>query len=135
MARVLVVVTGGMAAYKAFDLVRLFVKGGHDVVTLVTPGAELFVTAETFFAVARRSHSAHPHLHHTTVVLLVLAPLTTNSIAELAHGLPDDLETYDALAHSGPAFRASEMNPRMWASAPTQSHPAALLARGALFVG
>ena len=50
MARVLVGVTGGIAAYKACDLIRLLVKGGHEVVPLVDPGAERFVTAETFFA-------------------------------------------------------------------------------------
>ena len=55
MARVLVGVTGGIAAYKACELVRLFVKGGHEVFPLVTPGAERFVRAETYFALARRS--------------------------------------------------------------------------------
>ena len=54
MARVLLGVTGGIAAYKACELCRLLVKEGHDVVPLVTPGAERFVTAETFRALARR---------------------------------------------------------------------------------
>src|SRR5439155_1224784 len=55
MARVLLGVTGGIAAYKACELCRLFVKDGHDVVPLVTPGAQRFVTAETFTALARRA--------------------------------------------------------------------------------
>ena len=50
MARVLVGVTGGIAAYKACELVRLFVRAGHEVVPLVTPGADRFVRAETFYA-------------------------------------------------------------------------------------
>src|SRR6266487_2505498 len=54
MSRVLLGVSGGIAAYKACELCRLLVKDGHDVVPLVTPGAERFVTAETFRALARR---------------------------------------------------------------------------------
>ncbi len=135
MARVLVGVTGGIAAYKACDLVRLFVKGGHDVVPLVTPGAERFVTAETFFALARRSPSEDLYLHLTRADLLVVAPLTANSLAKLAHGLADNLVTEAALAHRGPVLLAPAMNPRMWASPATQSNVAALRARGALFVG
>ena len=135
MARVLVGVTGGIAAYKACDLVRLFVKGGHDVVPLVTPGAERFVTAETFFALARRSPSEDLYVHLTRADLLVVAPLTANSLAKLAHGLADNLVTEAALAHRGPVLLAPAMNPRMWASPATQSNVAALRARGALFVG
>ena len=54
MSRILLGVTGGIAAYKACELTRLLVKGGHDVIPLVTPGAERFVRAETFNALARR---------------------------------------------------------------------------------
>ena len=87
MARVLLGVTGGIAAYKACDLVRLFVKGGHDVIPLVTPGAERFVRAETFFALARQSPSQDLYVHLTQAVLLVVAPLTANTLAKLSHGL------------------------------------------------
>jgi phosphopantothenoylcysteine decarboxylase / phosphopantothenate---cysteine ligase len=135
MARVLVGVTGGIAAYKACDLVRLFVKGGHDVVPLVTPGAERFVTAETFFALARRSRSEDLYVHLTRADLLVVAPLTANTLAKLAHGLADNLVTEAALAHRGPVLLAPAMNPRMWASPATQANVEALRARGGLFVG
>jgi phosphopantothenoylcysteine decarboxylase/phosphopantothenate--cysteine ligase len=54
VAKLLLGVTGGIAAYKACELVRLFVKAGHEVVPLVTPGAERFVRAETFTALAHR---------------------------------------------------------------------------------
>src|SRR5256885_12184761 len=135
MARVLVGVTGGIAAYKACEVVRLLVKGGHDVVPLVTPGAERFVTAETFFALARRSPSEDLYLHLTRADLLVVAPLTANSLAKLAHGLADNLVTEAALAHRGPVLLAPAMNPRMWASPATQSNVEVLRARGARFVG
>src|SRR5437660_8665199 len=135
MARVLVGVTGGIAAYKACDLVRLFVKGGHDVVPLVTPGAERFVTAETFFALARRSPSEDLHVHLTRADLLVVAPLTANSLAKLAHGLADNLVTEAALAHRGPTLVAPAMNPRMWAHAATRVNVATLRERGTHVVG
>ena len=54
VARILLGVTGGIAAYKACELLRVLVRAGHEVVPLVTPGAERFVTAETFNALARR---------------------------------------------------------------------------------
>lgn len=135
MARVLVGVTGGIAAYKACDLVRLFVKGGHEVVPLVTPGAERFVRAQTFFALARQSPSGDLYVHLTRADLLVVAPLTANTLAKLAHGLADNLVVEAALAHRGPVLLAPAMNPRMWASPATQANVEALRARGVLFVG
>ena len=135
MARVLVGVTGGIAAYKACDLVRLFVKGGHEVVPLVTPEAERFVRAETFFALARRSPSEDLYVHLTRADLLVVAPLTANTLAKVAHGLADNLVTEAALAHRGPVLLAPAMNPRMWENAATQANVETLRARGALFVG
>ncbi len=135
MARVLVGVTGGIAAYKACDLVRLFVKGGHEVVPLITPGAERFVRAETFFALARQSPSEDLYLHLTRADLLVVAPLTANTLAKLAHGLADNLVAEAALAHRGPVLLAPAMNPRMWASPATQANVEAVRASGALLVG
>jgi phosphopantothenoylcysteine decarboxylase / phosphopantothenate---cysteine ligase len=135
MARVLVGITGGIAAYKACDLVRLFVKGGHEVVPLVTPGAERFVRAETFFALARQPPSDDLYIHLTRADLLVVAPLTANTLAKLAYGLADNLVAEAALAHRGPVLLAPAMNPRMWASPATQANVEALRARGVLFVG
>ena len=135
MARVLQGVTGGIAAYKACELTRLLVKGGHDVVPLVTRGADRFVRAETFFALARRPRrdDAYPHL--TEAALLVIAPLTANTLAKLAHGLADDLVTEAALAHRGPTLVAPAMNPRMWAHAATRENAARLRDRGVEFAG
>ena len=133
MARVLVGVTGGIAAYKACELVRLLVKGGHEVVPLVTPGADRFVRAETFFALARRSpDDVYPHL--TQADLLVVAPLTANTLAKLAHGLADNLVLEAALAHRGPVLLAPAMNPRMWQHPATQANLEVLRSRGAHIV-
>ena len=135
MARVLVGITGGIAAYKACDLVRLFVKSGHEVVPLVTRGAERFVKAETFFALARRSPAEDLYLHLTRADLLVVAPLTANTLAKLALGLADNLVAEAALAHRGPVLLAPAMNPRMWASPVTQANADVLRSRGAVLVG
>ena len=135
MARVLVGITGGIASYKACDLIRLFVKGGHEVFPLVTPGAERFVRAETFFALARRSPAEDVYAHLTHADLLVVAPLTANTLGKLAHGLADNLVTEATLAHRGPILLAPAMNPRMWASPATQANVDTVRSRGAQFVG
>jgi phosphopantothenoylcysteine decarboxylase / phosphopantothenate---cysteine ligase len=135
MARVLLGVTGGIAAYKACELVRLLVKGGHDVVPLVTPGAERFVRAETFFALARRSPADDLYVHLTRADLLVVAPLTANTLAKLAHGEADNLVSEAALAHRGPVLLAPAMNPRMWAHPATQANLETVRSRGAVVVG
>ncbi len=135
MARVLLGVTGGIAAYKACELCRLFVKDGHDVVPLVTPGAERFVTAETFTALARRPPADDIYLHLTRADILVVAPCTANTLAKLARGLADNVLTEAALAHRGPVLVAPAMNPRMWAHPATRESVEILHARGIAFVG
>jgi phosphopantothenoylcysteine decarboxylase/phosphopantothenate--cysteine ligase len=135
MARVLLGVTGGIASYKACELVRLFVKGGHEVVPLITPGAERFVRAETFFALARRPPAEDLYEHLTQGDLFVVAPLTANTLGRLAHGLADNLVTEAALAHRGLVLLAPAMNPRMWAHPATQANAETLRTRGAVFVG
>jgi phosphopantothenoylcysteine decarboxylase/phosphopantothenate--cysteine ligase len=135
MARVLVGITGGIAAYKACELVRLLVKAGHEVVPLVTPGADRFVRAETFFALARRSPSEDPYPHLTRADILVVAPLTANTLAKLAHGVADNLITEAALAHRGPVLLAPAMNPRMWSHPATQANLELLRGRGVELVG
>jgi phosphopantothenoylcysteine decarboxylase/phosphopantothenate--cysteine ligase len=135
MARVLLGVTGGIAAYKACEVCRLLVRGGHDVVPLVTPGAERFVTAETFRALARRPPSEDVYLHLTRADLLVVAPCTANTLAKLAHGLADNALTEAALAHRGPVLVAPAMNPRMWSHAATRANAELLRARGVVLVG
>jgi phosphopantothenoylcysteine decarboxylase/phosphopantothenate--cysteine ligase len=135
MSRVLLGVTGGIAAYKACELCRLLVKEGHDIVPLVTPGAERFVTAETFRALARRPPGDDVYLHLTRADLLVVAPCTANTLAKLAYGLADNVLTEAALAHRGPVLVAPAMNPRMWSHPVTRANAEALRGRGVVLVG
>ena len=135
MARILLGVTGGIAAYKACTLTRLLVRAGHDVFPLVTEAAERFVRAETFFALARKSPSEDPYPHLERADLLVVAPLTANTLARLAHGLADDLLTEAALAHAGPVLVAPAMNVRMWQHPATQANAVILLERGVEILG
>jgi phosphopantothenoylcysteine decarboxylase/phosphopantothenate--cysteine ligase len=135
MARVLLGVTGGIAAYKACELTRLLVKAGHEVVPLVTPGAERFVTAETFNALARRPAGEDLYPHLTRADLLVVAPCTANTLAKLAYGLADNVLTEAALAHRGPILVAPAMNPRMWAAPVTRANAETLRACGIELIG
>jgi phosphopantothenoylcysteine decarboxylase/phosphopantothenate--cysteine ligase len=135
MARVLLGVSGGIAAYKACEICRLLVRGGHEVVPLVTPGAERFVAAETFRALARRPPGDDVYLHLTRADLLLVAPCTANTLAKLALGLADNVLTEAALAHRGPMLVAPAMNPRMWSHAATRANAEILRGRGVVLVG
>jgi phosphopantothenoylcysteine decarboxylase / phosphopantothenate---cysteine ligase len=135
MARILLGITGGIAAYKACELVRLLVKAGHDVLPLPTDAADRFVRKETFFALARKSPSTDPYPHLERAGLLVIAPLTANTLAKLAHGLADDVLTEAALAHRGPVLVAPAMNTRMWEHEATQANAATLRSRGVELIG
>jgi phosphopantothenoylcysteine decarboxylase/phosphopantothenate--cysteine ligase len=135
MSRILLGVTGGIAAYKACELTRLLVKAGHEVIPLVTRGAQRFVTEETFLALARRARSDDVYEHLTRADLLVVAPCTANTLAKLAHGIADNVLTEAALAHRGPMLVAPAMNPRMWGHAATRANVETLTARGVELVG
>jgi phosphopantothenoylcysteine decarboxylase / phosphopantothenate---cysteine ligase len=135
MARVLLGVTGGIAAYKAAELARLLVKAGHEVTPILTDEAETFVTAKTFEALARREapRELYPHLFQAD--LLVIAPLSANTLSKLANGLADNVLTQTALAFEGPVLTAPAMNPRMWAHAATRANVAKLRERGVVLIG
>ena len=90
---------------------------------------------ETFFALARKSPSADPYPHLERADLLVIAPLTANTLAKLAHGLADDVLTEAALAHRGPVLVAPAMNTRMWEHEATQANAATLRSRGVELIG
>ena len=135
MSRILLGVTGGISAYKACELTRLLVKAGHEVIPLVTPGAQRFVSEETFLALARRPPAEDVYPHLTRADLLVVAPCTANTLAKLAHGIADNLLTEAALAHRGPVLVAPAMNPRMWVHPATRANVEALRARGVELVG
>jgi phosphopantothenoylcysteine decarboxylase/phosphopantothenate--cysteine ligase len=135
MARVLLGVTGGIAAYKACELVRLLVREGHEVTPLLTPEAETFVSAKTFESLARREAPRELFPHLVEADLLVIAPLSANTLAKLAHGLADNVLTQTALAFEGPVLAAPAMNPRMWRSAAFRANTEALRARGVELIG
>ena len=135
MGRVLLGVTGGIAAYKACELTRLFVHGGHDVTPLLTHDAERFVTAQTFEALARKEMPREVYPHLVEADLFVIAPLSASTMAKLAHGLADSVLTQTALAFDGPMLVAPAMNPRMWTHAATQANAETLRSRGVELIG
>ena len=146
MARKIVIgVTGSIAAYKACELVRLFVRNGDDVHVVMTDHALEFVTPLTFrtlsrnpvqnrmFAEPRSWKPDHIGLAESAD-LLVIAPATANILAKMAHGLADDLLSSVALATKAPVLVAPAMNTGMWENAATQAKLATLKARGVHFV-
>jgi phosphopantothenoylcysteine decarboxylase / phosphopantothenate---cysteine ligase len=135
MARVLLGVTGGIAAYKAAELMRLLVKAGHDVTPILTAEAATFVAPKTFEALARREAARESYPHLVAADALVIAPLSANTLAKLAHGLADNVLTQTALAFEGPLLAAPAMNPRMWAHRATRENVATLRRRGVVLVG
>ena len=135
MAHIVHGITGGIAAYKACELTRLLVRAGHDVQPLTTPGAERFVTAETFLALARKQRSDDPYPHLARADLLVIAPLTANTLAKLAHGIADNVLTEAALAHRGPVLVAPAMNTSMWEHPATEANLGILRFRGVEVIG
>jgi phosphopantothenoylcysteine decarboxylase/phosphopantothenate--cysteine ligase len=135
MSRILLGVTGGIAAYKACELTRLLVKAGHEVIPLLTRGAQRFVTEETFLALARRPRNDDVYEHLTRADLLVIAPCTANTLAKLANGIADNVLTEASLAHRGPVLVAPAMNPRMWLHPATRANVETLRARGVDLVG
>src|SRR5919197_1005842 len=135
MARVILGITGGIAAYKAAELARLLVKAGHEVTPILTPEAESFVAAKTFEALARREAPRELYPHLVEADLLAIAPLSANTLAKLAQGLADNVLTQTALAFEGPVLAAPAMNPRMWLHPATQENVETLRRRGVELIG
>ena len=146
MARTIVLgVTGSIAAYKACELVRLFVKNGDDVRVVKTDHAKEFVTPLTFRTLSRNpvenAMFADPlewkpgHISLADAAdVLVVAPATANIIAKMANGIADDLLSSVALATKAPIVVAPAMNTGMWENAATQANMATLKGRGVRFV-
>jgi phosphopantothenoylcysteine decarboxylase / phosphopantothenate---cysteine ligase len=135
MARVLLGVTGGIAAYKSCELCRLLIKAGHEVTPVLTADAERFVTAHTFEALARRESPKELYPHLLDADLLVIAPLSANTLAKLAHGIADNVLTQTALAFPGKTLVAPAMNVRMWEHPATQANAALLAERAVELIG
>ena len=142
--RVLVGVTGGIAAYKTAFLVRLLTEGGADVQVVMTPAAARFVGPDTFAALTH--HPVHWDLFDRTDAVLhvrlahdaevaVVAPATANALARLALGLADDLVTSTLLEATCPLVIAPAMHSGMWKHPATQAHVRTLLERRVVVVG
>jgi phosphopantothenoylcysteine decarboxylase/phosphopantothenate--cysteine ligase len=157
VARILVGVSGGIAAYKAVELVRLATGAGHAVRVVQTPASLQFVGRATFEGVtgapvlvdeferdpARGAYPgeaapSHDPISHLELVrradVLCVAPASANTLAKLAHGLADNLLTSAALACTAPVVVAPAMNNHMYEHAATQANLALLRARGATIV-
>jgi phosphopantothenoylcysteine decarboxylase/phosphopantothenate--cysteine ligase len=143
--RILLVVAGSVAAYKALELARLLGKEGAAVTGLLTAGGEKFVTHHALAAITGRavardlwgeadSHSLHISLARAHDLVLV-APASADLMAKAAAGLADDLATTVLLATTLPVFWAPAMNPTMWAHPATMANVASLRARGGVFIG
>jgi phosphopantothenoylcysteine decarboxylase / phosphopantothenate---cysteine ligase len=135
MARVILGVSGGIAAYKACELCRLLVQERHDVTPLLTRDAETFVSAKTFESLARKEMPRDLYPHLVEADLLVIAPLTANTLAKLAQGLADNVLTQAALAFRGHVLAAPAMNVRMWEHPAIQANVRLLAERGVELIG
>lgn len=144
--RILLGVTGGIAAYKAADLVRRLKEAGADVQVVMTDAAREFVTPLTFQALSGREvrtslfdAAAEAAMGHIELArwadLILIAPASANTLARLAQGLADDLLTTLCLASDRPLAIAPAMNRLMWGHAATQANLATLRARGVQVLG
>lgn len=143
---VLLGVSGGIAAYKACELVRRLRDAGADVRVVLTENAERFVTALTFQALSGQPvrHGlwdaeaemgmGHLELAHWADAILI-APASADTLAKLAHGFADDLLSTLCLAATAPLAVAPAMNHRMWLHPATQANVATLRARGVAILG
>jgi phosphopantothenoylcysteine decarboxylase/phosphopantothenate--cysteine ligase len=141
MARILLIVGGGIAAYKACELVRLLKKAGHSVTPVLTKGGEHFVTAMSLGALAESRvytslwdlkdevEMGHIQLSRAADLILV-CPATADLIAKMAGGIADDLATTLLLATDKPVVVAPAMNVRMWQHAATVRNVEQLRADG-----
>lgn len=144
--RVLLIVAGGIAAYKTPDLVRRLRERGCQVRCLLTHGGAEFVTAlalqsvseekvyQNLFSLTDENEMGHIRLSRESDVILV-APATANIMAKMAHGEADDLATTALLASDKPVVIAPAMNHRMWDHPATQENVATLMARGVRVIG
>ena len=144
--RIILGVTGSIAAYKAADLASKLVKLKHEVRVVMTKDACKFITPLTMQTMSRNpvttcfeDEEDHWHPGHLEIAdhadLVVVAPATAHVIAELAHGLAGDILTTICLATKAPILIAPAMNGKMWLHPATQANVEILQARGAAFIG
>ena len=141
---IVVGVTGGIAAYKTVQLVRLLIKAGHDVTVIPTEDALRFVGMPTWESISRNPVTTSVHedvarVRHVALGqaadLVIVAPATANTIAKMAAGLADDLLGTTLLATTAPVAIAPAMHTEMWRHPATQANIETLRARGVTIVG
>jgi phosphopantothenoylcysteine decarboxylase / phosphopantothenate---cysteine ligase len=144
--RILLGVSGGIAAYKAAHLVRLLIKQGHDVQVVMTAGAKRFITPLTFQALTGKpvrdelwDDQAEASMGHIELArwadLILIAPATAQVIASLAHGFAYDLLSTLCLASKAPVWLAPSMNQQMWHSKPVSDNIKICEQRGVMLLG
>jgi len=144
--KIILGVTGGIAAYKAAELCRLLIKAGADVQVVMTAAAQQFVTPLTFQALSGQpvltslweaaSGDGMEHIHLSRAAdLLLVAPASADFLAKLAHGRADDLLSTLCLARTCKLAVAPAMNREMWAAVPTQRNLEQLRADGVSLLG
>jgi phosphopantothenoylcysteine decarboxylase/phosphopantothenate--cysteine ligase len=143
---ILLIISGGIAAYKALELVRRMKDKGWQVRVILTKGGQQFVTPLSvgalsgekvftdLFSLTDEAEMGHIRLARDAD-LVVVAPASANILARIAHGMSDDLATTAILATDAPVLIAPAMNPFMWANPATQANTRILEARGMGFVG
>ncbi len=143
--KILLIVSGGIAAYKSLELVRLLTKAGYGVTAVLTRGGAQFVTPlslqaltggkvyEDLFSLTDESEMGHIELSRAAD-LVVVAPATADLLAKMAAGLADDLASTLLLATDKRVLVAPAMNVRMWQHAATAANMTLLAARGVLVV-
>ncbi len=144
--RILLVISGGIAAYKGLDLIRRFRERGASVRVVMTAAARRFVTPlaaaalsgervhDDLFSLTDESEMGHLRLAQDAD-LVVVAPATADLLAKMAAGLADDLASTALLATTRPILIAPAMNTRMWENAATRDNLARLASRGVHRVG
>ena len=143
--RIVLGVTGSIAAYKAADLAGMLVKQEADVHVVLTPHASEFIGAVTFRTLTRNpvlsglfDEPASGAIAHIDLAqssdLILIAPATANILAKMAHGIADDLLSSLLLAATSPILTAPAMNTHMWQHSATQANIKTLLERGVHFV-
>jgi phosphopantothenoylcysteine decarboxylase/phosphopantothenate--cysteine ligase len=139
-------VSGGIAAYKAVEVLRGLVQRGVEVQVALTRGARQFISPLTFAVLSGREVHTEvwrggnaPTVDHVAMAdwadLLVIAPATAHTIGKLAHGLADDFLSTYFLAHRQPVLLAPAMESAMWEHPSVQANREALSARGVQFIG
>lgn len=144
--KILLIISGGIAAYKALELIRLIRKSGGSVTVVMTKSAHQFVTPlsvaalsenkvyDELFNLTDEAEMGHISLSRENDLILIM-PATANILAKLAHGIADDLPTTLLLATDSPVMAAPAMNVRMWEHKATQNNMQTLRDNGVKFIG